>query len=55
MKRFVFTNKDSNEVIGTSETPKTLKEAIDFFAKIKDLPVSEFVKIYDVKEIKKGE
>ena len=53
MKKFVFTNKGDNEVIGLSEVPKSLEKAIEFFAKIKNLPVDEFVKIYDVKEVKK--
>ena len=53
MKKFVFTNKGVNEVIGLSEVPKSLVGAIEFFAKIKNLPVDEFVKIYDVKEVKK--
>lgn len=53
MKRFVFTNKGSNEVIGASDTQKSLQKAIEFFAKIKDLPVDEFIKLYDVKEVEK--
>ena len=53
MKRFVFTNKGSDEIIGLSEIPKSLEESIEFFAKIKNLPIQDFVKIYDVKEIKK--
>lgn len=53
MKRFVFTNKGSNEVIGVSDTQRSLQKAIEFFAKIKDLPVDEFIKLYDVKEVKK--
>lgn len=52
MKRFVFTNKGSDEIIGLSEIPKSLEESIEFFAKIKNLPIQDFVKIYDVKEIK---
>ena len=53
MKKFIFTNKGSNEVIGVSETPKSLNKAIEFFAKIKNLPLDDFVKLYEVKEIKK--
>jgi ribosomal protein S2 len=53
MKRFVFTNKGSNEVIGVSDTQKSLQKAIEFFAQIKDLPVDEFIKLYEVKEVKK--
>lgn len=52
-KRFVFTNKGSNEVVGTSEVPKSLQEAIEFFAKIKNLPIDGFVKLYNVKEVEK--
>jgi hypothetical protein len=52
-KRFVFTNKGSDEVVGMSEVPKSLQEAIEFFAKIKDLPVDNFIGIYDVKEVEK--
>jgi ribosomal protein S2 len=53
MKRFVFTNKGSNEVIGVSDTQKSLQKAIEFFAQIKNLPVDKFTSIYDVKEVKK--
>jgi ribosomal protein S2 len=51
MKRFVFTCKGSSEVIGLSDTQRSLKEAIDFFSKIKNLSITDFTKIYDVKEI----
>jgi hypothetical protein len=51
MKKFIFTNKDSDEIIGLSEVPKSLEESIEFFARIKDLPIQDFVKIYDVKEV----
>jgi ribosomal protein S2 len=54
MKRFVFTNKGSDEVIGLSDTQKSLQKAIEFFAKIKNLPVDEFIKLYNIKEVKKG-
>jgi ribosomal protein S2 len=53
MKKFIFTNKGSNEVIGVSESPKTLQKAIEFFAQIKNLSVDKFTGIYDVKEVKK--
>jgi len=51
MKRFIFTIKNAEEVIGLTETQKSLSNAIDFFSKIKDLPVHKFLEIYDVKEI----
>ena len=56
MKRFVFTNKGSDEVIGLTDNQEDLIEAIIFFAKIKNLPIEKFLEIYDVKEskIKKG-
>jgi hypothetical protein len=53
MEKFIFTNKDSDEVIGSSKIPKTIEEAISHFSKIKNLPVDEFVKLYGVKLIKK--
>ena len=53
MKKFVFTNKNSDEVIGLSEVPKSQEEAIKFFAKIKKLSIDNFIKLYDVKEAKK--
>lgn len=52
-KRFVFTNKGSDEVVGISEVPKSQEEAIEFFAKIKNLPIDDFIKIYKVREVKK--
>jgi hypothetical protein len=53
MKRFVFTNRGSNEVIGMSEAPKSHEEAIEFFAKIKKLSIDDFIRIFNVKEVKK--
>jgi hypothetical protein len=53
MGRFIFSIKGGDEVIGLSETQKSLKEAIEFFAKIKNLPIDDFVKLYEVKEVKK--
>ena len=53
MKKFIFTNKGSEEVIGVTETQEFLEDAIEFFSTIKDLPVDDFIKIYEVKEIKK--
>jgi ribosomal protein S2 len=50
MKKFIFTNKGSDEVIGMSEHPKTLQKAIEFFAKIKNLSTNDFIRIYEVKE-----
>jgi ribosomal protein S2 len=55
MKKFVFTNKGSDEVIGMTETQEELQEAIEFFAEIKKLPIDEFLKLYDVKQIKTKE
>jgi hypothetical protein len=52
-KRFVFTNKGSDEVVGISEVPKSQEEAIEFFAKIKKLSIDDFIKLYDVKEVEK--
>jgi hypothetical protein len=52
-KRFVFTNKGSDEVVGISEVPKSLQESIEFFAKIKKLSIDDFIKLYDVKEVEK--
>lgn len=53
MKQFIFSIKGSDEVIGLSGTQKSLKDAVEFFAKIKNLPIDEFVKLYEVKEVKK--
>jgi hypothetical protein len=55
MKKFVFTNKGSDEVIGLTDSQEELQEAIEFFAEIKKLPVDEFLKLYDVKQIKTKE
>lgn len=52
MNKFIFTIKNSDEVIGVSETPKSLKDAVEFFAKIKNLSVDDFIKLYEVKKIK---
>jgi hypothetical protein len=55
MKKFVFTNKGSDEVIGMTDSQKELQGAIEFFAEIKNLPIDEFLKLYDVKQIKPKE
>lgn len=52
MKKFIFTTKDGSEIIGITETQKNLKDATEYFAKIKNLSVSKFNKLYEVKEKK---
>lgn len=53
MKRFIFTNKGDDEVIGVTDTQSDIVEAIQFFSKIKDLPIEIFMELYDVKEVEK--
>lgn len=54
MKKYTFTIKSSDEVIGVTESCETLEDAIEYFSKVKDLEIEDFIKIYNVKEIKNG-
>jgi hypothetical protein len=34
-----------------TDSQEELQEAIEFFAEIKNLPIDEFLKLYDVKQV----
>jgi len=47
MTKYSFQSKLSNEAISTTEA-RSLDEAIEIFAKIKDLPLDKFTELYEV-------
>ena len=47
MTKYSFQSKLSREVISTTEA-RSLDEATEIFAKIKDLPLDKFTELYEV-------
>lgn len=47
MTKYSFQARSSKEAISTTEA-RSLEEATEIFAKIKDLPLEKFTKLYEV-------
>lgn len=50
MKKYMFVHKlNPNEIIGLASCDSLLN-AVNYFSSIKQLPIEDFLKIFDVKE-----
>ena len=51
MKKYRFTTHTSNDTLSTTNA-NSIQEAIEYFAALKQLPVEEFMNIFQVKFIR---
>ena len=50
MQTYYFKSKHSKEKFSSRINTDTREEAIEYFAEVKQLPIKEFEKLYEVKE-----